>query len=184
MNLARRPAAFSAVLITAGALGAGVALAAGSGDQDPAFNHGAAPAVVDFPDSDFTTGSSTGVAVGPDDARDLAARPRRATSCLRRDLRRHRPARPRLVRGGSTRSATTASRPTRSRDLRNTGPRVVAVDPADNTLVGFSSGDERGGGGPVDTLWGNDGDGSPTATSRSLTTGPTASVTGVSRAST
>lgn len=49
MHLARRPAAFTAVLLTAGALGAGVALAA-AGDQDPGFNGGAV-ALIDFPDN-------------------------------------------------------------------------------------------------------------------------------------
>jgi uncharacterized delta-60 repeat protein len=47
MNLARRPAAFSAVLLTAGALGAGVALAA-TDAPDPSFN-GGAPLTLDLP---------------------------------------------------------------------------------------------------------------------------------------
>jgi uncharacterized delta-60 repeat protein len=62
MNLARRPVAFSAVLLTAGALGAGVAFAA-AGDQDPSFN-GGAPSIVDFPG--ITDDSVTQLAIGPD----------------------------------------------------------------------------------------------------------------------
>jgi uncharacterized delta-60 repeat protein len=62
MTLARRPAAFTAVLITAGALGAGVAFAA-AGGQDPSFN-GGAPRVVDFPG--ITDDSVTRLALGPD----------------------------------------------------------------------------------------------------------------------
>jgi uncharacterized delta-60 repeat protein len=76
MDLARRPAAFTAVLLTAGALGAGVALAASDSDPDPSFNDGA-PLAIDFPSDahdyvgDLATGADGSLAAlgttGPND---------------------------------------------------------------------------------------------------------------------
>jgi uncharacterized delta-60 repeat protein len=76
MDLARRPAAFTAVLLTAGALGAGVALAASDSDPDPSFNDGA-PLAIDLPSDtrdhlgDLAIGADGSMAVlgtdGPDD---------------------------------------------------------------------------------------------------------------------
>lgn len=149
MDLARRPAAFTAVLLTAGALGAGVALAA-SGDQDPSFN-GGAPAVVDFPDSTN------------DAIRDLAVGPSHAISLLADNVRLER-ARANVT-GGTVVAARVAADGTPIdafgdhgfktdpfEDMRSQGATAIAVDADDNTLVGFTSGDEP----PVDTLakWG------------------------------
>lgn len=150
MNLARRPAAFSAVLLTAGALGAGVALAA-SGDQDPSFN-GGSPAVVNFPNS------------YRDIVRDMAVGPAHNVSLLAgadlRERNRVQPSYGEVVVGRVASDGTAIDAfadhgflTDPFEDMRYNSANAIAVDADDNTLVGLATGDDPA---PVDTLakWG------------------------------